>query len=305
MAPDVPRQNLSCEGMCLINNWFTSTIYTVTIDEASLRVSQLVTRDAARSHDFLLHGMMALSAFQLAVQVAMPLRTPHVHSANKHLDYALESFRDVIGNINATNATATITFSSLITIICFASGRAQPGDFTFTPVDELFRIFGLSKNWFVVLEEASKHLSLASFIDGMRGPDSVPFSLYPGKTDLDRLEELIVANDETSFALETQSCMIAIYLLRLVLHKLHVDKANPTVVVEWGQKVPEGYLYLVNNRHPLALVILGHYSVALHYFNGIWWLKGWGRRILLSVWHNLHPSWRSCMVWPIETVGIE
>lgn len=305
MASDVPRLNLSCEGMCLIKNWFTSTIYTVTLDEASLRVAHLVTRHAAKAHGFLLHGMMALSAFQFAVQGAMPLRATHVRNANQHLAYALEKFRPVIGDINATNATATITFSSLITIICFASGRAQPRDVTFAPVDELLQVFGLCKSWFIVLAEASKHLNIASFIDGIHRPDPVPFSLYPGKTALDRLEELIIANGAPSVASETDSYKAAIHLLRLVLHKVHIDKSNPTIVMEWGRKVPEGFLHLIKNRCPLALVILAHYSVALHYCNSIWWLKGWGRRVLLSVWHNLHPCWRSSMVWPMEIVGIE
>lgn len=305
VALDVPRLSLGCEGVRLIDNWFKSTIYTVTIDEASLRVVNIVTRDAAKAHDFLLHGMIALSAFQFAVQGAMPLRATHVRNANQHLDYALEKFRPVVGDINATNATAIITFSSLITIICFASGRTQPRDVTFAPVDELLQVFGLSKNWFIVLLEAGKHLNLASFIDGMHRPDPVQFPLFPGKTALDRLEELIIANGASNVASEKDSYKAAIHLLRLVLHKVHIDKSNPTVVMEWGRKVPGEYFHLIKNRCPLALVIFAHYSVALHYCNNIWWLKGWGRRVLLSVWHNLHPCWRSSIVWPMETVGIE
>ncbi|KAJ5182135.1 hypothetical protein N7449_012282 [Penicillium cf. viridicatum] len=235
----------------------------------------------------------------------MPLRTTLVQNAIRHHNHGLERFRHVIGNINATNATATVTFSSLITILCFASGRAQRRDFTLAPVHELFQVFGLAKNWFIVLTEASKHLDLAAFSCRMQKLGPPPISLYPGKTALDRLEELVATTGKSSITSEMDSCKVAIHLLRLVLHKLHVDRSNPSVAGEWGLKLPEEYCHLTRDQCPIALVILAHYSVALHYFNGIWWLKNWGRRVLLSVWHNLHPLWRPSIVWPMEIVGIE
>lgn len=63
------------------------------------------------------------------------------------------------------------------------------------------------------------------------------------------------------------------------------------------------YEKLLAERQPIALIILAHYAVNLDTFKGYWWLRGWGRQLILNIKRCIgeEERWAALMSWPLET----
>lgn len=58
----------------------------------------------------------------------------------------------------------------------------------------------------------------------------------------------------------------------------------------------------IRDGEPMALAILTHYAVLLHWLDSVVWLKGWGRQVVKAVEAAVGEEWRGCIAWPIREV---
>ena len=68
-------------------------------------------------------------------------------------------------------------------------------------------------------------------------------------------------------------------------------------------KVQDGFLALLNARHPKALCVLAFFCVILHRLEYNWWFQGWGTHLIERLYGALDDGHRLWIRWPIQQIG--
>jgi hypothetical protein len=69
-------------------------------------------------------------------------------------------------------------------------------------------------------------------------------------------------------------------------------------------EVPTRFHHFLLQHHPFALVIFGHYCVALHHLRWLWWISFWGERVLVAIKEKLDSEWTPFLEWALDTTGL-
>lgn len=89
----------------------------------------------------------------------------------------------------------------------------------------------------------------------------------------------------------------AIELLVLGYERAARSKAW-SVCIAWPIFIDDGFVNLLQQRDPLALLIAGHYGVTLHLLKDYWWCKDTGKRLVEGLAPRLaapSPEWTACI----------
>lgn len=70
------------------------------------------------------------------------------------------------------------------------------------------------------------------------------------------------------------------------------------LVYAWLYRLKEDYLATLQDKRPMALVILAHYLVLLSQLDGYWYLHGWVTHIMDAIRRQLHPAYQQWLQWP-------
>ena len=73
----------------------------------------------------------------------------------------------------------------------------------------------------------------------------------------------------------------------------------------WLAFIPQEFLDLIDQRHPLALLALGYYAVALHMTDDVWWFRGWSKALMRDILRSLDASWLEGLEWPARQIGLQ
>ncbi|RDW63766.1 hypothetical protein BP6252_11311 [Coleophoma cylindrospora] len=69
-------------------------------------------------------------------------------------------------------------------------------------------------------------------------------------------------------------------------------------VQDWLVAIPAGYLELLNQRRPEALVVLSHFAVLLYRVAEQWFVGDLGIRLIRLINSHLGPAWEDWLEWP-------
>lgn len=70
----------------------------------------------------------------------------------------------------------------------------------------------------------------------------------------------------------------------------------------WTFRLSEAMVERLEDREPLALVILAHWAILLRYMNDVWFMRGWDRHIVTGVWACLPPTHHALIAWAEEII---
>lgn len=101
---------------------------------------------------------------------------------------------------------------------------------------------------------------------------------------------------------------VYIYLirrLRKVLREMRTSGDVTPYTLLWASCVPRAFSAALGVHRPLALVLVAHWAVSLHYLRSQWWADDWGMRLVATVARILGDEWRKYMLWPLQEVGLE
>ncbi|KFY90533.1 hypothetical protein V500_05150 [Pseudogymnoascus sp. VKM F-4518 (FW-2643)] len=290
---------LNLENIDLIIHWFTKTVHTVyaPTNLAAKEICQTFILDQARKHQFLLHGLLALSALQLADSHSDP--KPYTKIATTHHTQGLELYYSILSNINKENYSASIAFASIT--IMYAFGISRP-DGTKTSeielVDHLSQIILLAQGWQNVV-------TVADGLDRGTGSPIIPtphghIGTLSTTTEV-AFARLYDMNHDRDIAVYT----LAISTLKSVFQGLETDRENPHIALQWTHTLPEEFVGLLHQRRDLALVIVGYYCIVLDALKEVWWLKGWSKELFGVILTNVDLSCRDVLEWPRQMIGFE
>ena len=110
-------------------------------------------------------------------------------------------------------------------------------------------------------------------------------------------------SSDPSYPSEKHIYETAITSLKQLMNSVCVTESNKVTVLRWPFMIESEYEKLLAERQPIALIILAHYAVNLDTFKGYWWLRGWGRQLILNIKRCIgeEERWAALMSWPLET----
>jgi hypothetical protein len=255
----------------------------------------------AHKTEYLMHGMLAVSALHLA-HLQPDRRNELVRRASRLKDIALRSYRQSTGLKDPTAVHAAVALSGFIVQYVLAlSGR------------EIGRVPSLddsSAHWFhltrglIKLAAVNVHyLQQGPFrrlMEPRGGPETDKLEKNPHDIHLVKLNQLVdqMADQDAMIV-----CKQALDKLRQVggisiSETLRVGLM--TGIHIWPGVVSHEFVVLLHERRSEALVILAHYCVLLKQVDLCWYTRNVGEQLLLGISEVLDPKFKPWIEWALN-----
>ncbi|KAL4904637.1 hypothetical protein BDW74DRAFT_185543 [Aspergillus multicolor] len=272
---------------------------------------QVAVPEIAYAHEFLMHGLLGLAASHLAF--LKPGRYTHYLAlAGFHMSLGLRTYRRLIVAPSVDNCHALFCFSSLVMVYIYAS----PMEHSHTHLDNgnglssILELLVLCRGTLVlypffdnIRQSSLEHLFLREFMDDQiaaSNPSSTP--LFKNLTpNLEALERLIT----TTPIIPTSAQPTFLQALsRLKATFVCIETCNAAQPLEcgmlymWPLSIEEEFFAFLQQRHPVALVLLAFYCAQLHAFRQYWFVGGQGGVWLACAEEALDGEYREFLGWP-------
>ncbi|KAE8448572.1 hypothetical protein EG329_008997 [Mollisiaceae sp. DMI_Dod_QoI] len=294
---------------------YTTTAYISLAGNRTPSVYRVAIPQMSLAYPFLFSGILAISALHLAT--IAPHRSQELHNFAVAQEYvALPLFRASVSNPEAENIHAIFAFAGSVVHYIMASPEVLHGE---QKVDRC-RIPSRDDDhphWFQTIRGLMTLLS-SHWHELARGPFAPllaydPRPVYDNSNDkqLAKLEQLFptpsmlpshpnssTPSEEESF----ENCRGALKELRRVSA---LSRSSPTLCIKtsihtWAGGVSPGFVELIYDRDPRALVLLAHYCVLLKNNNDVWYLRGLGLGLLEHIRQILGEEWQPWIQWALE-----
>lgn len=294
----------------LMMNWCTTTYRSMARDHRAETLWQMAIPQLSLLFPALRHGLMALSALQLAQHSSNPERkSRYLVSAQEHQSHALTGIQfDDIEEMSISQCNAAFALCCVLLVFPYAycliddSNNEDEADQP-DVLDEFLEVFRLTR-WLV----GAMILTRDRVASGELHPLVRLEQTTPNMPDMSQLVILALRRRNAAEAERVPSHEKDVYEqalehLRYSLEQLMSGGEPKDFAFCWAFRIPVRFFDLVQERQPFALVLLAHYAVILHHLRESWWMGQWGNRLLKEIVGYLDPEWRELMTWPIDATG--
>lgn len=269
-----------------------------------------VIPELALDNDFLLYGLLGISALHLALLCVS--RQKHTVLAIKHHNLSVALFRPLLSNMTADIYDAVFASTCITTLSSFGLHRLLRTESD--PIANLRQVLILlrSSGLFVTSDaEALKRSRWQHFIaqkDFPSSEEALPDDMEAMfSTLLHRIPTTTTTTtpetEAESLAAKTAVYTLAIKTLRdNFLFALAHPRAQLALTL-FPIMSPSKFWVMVGQDDQLALAILGNYGVVLWWLRGNVWIEGWGEEVVDAVRKDLPLQWQECIAWAVKTVG--
>ncbi len=293
--------------MELMHHYATQAYLTLPRPHEIGRVWQSEAVELALVYQYLLHLILAYSAFHLA-----HLRPEHqrryYYAAAQHQSLGLRDMRTDLVGLNAENCHALFMAGSFLALGKFAALTIYAGDKNdHRPnLEDIVEVFVLLKGMDTVLQSWEQAIQAGPFrtLFAM-SPSSRPFPFWNEISErLDRLRELLGGRlvDDPARAAVIDSEVLK---LSNVSQQSVSFSSAPELrfIVQWPISVSNSYVRMLREVNPAALVVLSYYCVVVHLSETTtWFTRGWASKLLRAVEALLPPEWSEMIQWPLEHI---
>ncbi|KPM34458.1 hypothetical protein AK830_g12118 [Neonectria ditissima] len=282
---------------------YTSSTY-MTLPRASYlhQVWQIEIPKLAMSHAFLLHQILAVAAHHQSH--LHPERYSHYSiCASLHQNRTIAGLRTALANISEDTCHELFVASSMLSICAFAAFSNYGGVDEQPRIDDFLDVAQLVRGMSKILDAYDDLLARGRlgklFLTEDTNQPAMPL-LSAIVEQLRQLEIPDMIHPATACVCRESIAGIMTWVENAVLSTAAPDLR---VCVSFPICLTEEFIDLVRQRHPVALLIISHYCVILHY-TGLehWYLRGWGRSILDDIATNIDPRWHKQLEWPMGIV---
>jgi hypothetical protein len=249
--------------------------------------------ELAFDSDFLLHGILGLSALHLALGGVS--RQENIVLAIHHHDLGVSLFRPHLSTITGEKYDAMIAFSVVVAFYAFGILRCSDPDES--PIAKLHQVLTLIRGSSVILK-ADYDLVLRSRWSAMlievtnKAQQELSGDMEEMLSTLQRrVATTTLGTDEQITYVVTLEALRG--GLKYALTHLFTQRATTLFVLT----CPVEFWSMISSRQPLALAILANYAVILHWQRRNIWMEGWGIEIINAVYNTLSPEWYGCIHW--------
>lgn len=302
----------SVSSLDLMHHYSISTHITLSPNNKHGDIWRAVAPKEAFSHNFLLHGILALSALHKA-HLEPETAQQNTELAMQHYASAISLFRPVLTNIQSDNVVAAFCFSALVVFISWAfpipEPEPQPGthdsESSLGPNEILQHVVDILR-----LQRGVRDV-ISSGRESVR-PLAPMFKLKHNAADaalptedeaaMKKLEQRIYSD------LESED-LRTVYMEALQQFRRFYpleSSDDPHVLVRaWPTQLSREFFTAMAERRPLAVVILAYHGALLHGLRDCWWLGDKGRRLVVAASECLPPGYEDVMEWPRMRAGLD
>ena len=308
-TPDGHERVFPLRDMELLH-YYTATVYaTISDQKDQYFVWQQVLPQLSFSYPFLLHGLLALSALHRRYKEDPGHRESLMNLARYHQQHALKLYIPLLQCIDEQNCHALFAFSCIIAVICFgilSDDAEDAAPLVARMVDTFDALCGAA----VVAVQAYHWLltgPMLPIMDKLEPPRADLEGTEPGmkaafEALLDRAEQVCSEGGHTKAGLNAEArretYRRSIYALATIITPAVYKNRPLSVVISWPIMAEASYVALLRHRDPLAVVILGHYGVALHKVDNVLWvLEGLGFHLTETVAREVGEEWAPHLTW--------
>ncbi|KAI9741721.1 MAG: hypothetical protein M1834_000106 [Cirrosporium novae-zelandiae] len=304
---NTPALPLNMVDLELLHNFSTSTCITLSRSPEIRNLWRINIPQLAFSHEFVMHGILALSALHLA-QFRPEKRDFYLSQATSHHETALRVATAILPCITKENCTALHVFSSVTCIATLAKPR-DPGNFFLIGDEGVAGWLSLIRGSRSIIESSWQWLYVGPLAPMFQIPmrqDQLQ-EASNGSIDEEHLVELCRLIHETITDQKTLKIYIeSIKLLSesfALVYKRGPGFSGSSETFRWIFRIPEEYLLLLNQRKPEALSMFAYFCVLLKQMDFFWWMQGWSTHLISGIYHLLDDEYRLWIRWPIEEIG--
>jgi hypothetical protein len=298
IAPKLQRPSCWTEDLGLMSHY--SSITSATLPGANRHVWQIEIPKVGVAYPFLMHQILAVSAFHLASSNPSGYQE-YLSRAFQHQHYAIYGIRKEVAAVTSRNCHALFAGSSLLFRGAFAAYARTGGRNLKQKVNDLFGVFILVQGVSSILNSFKDVIQNGIF----RG--FIECNSYARRTGLlsSLIERLYLITEslnagEVNDVVKTQAGE-AIFALGESVGRASTASPELNVAIIWPMVIQEGFLQLIRGSHPAAIVVVAHYYTGLHVVGSeFWFLENWGHDLLDAIVEGLPPSWQEAITWPIE-----
>ncbi|CAI7669489.1 unnamed protein product [Penicillium pancosmium] len=299
-----PMSTVDMTDMELLHHYSTSTCYTISRHPVLQTIWQITIpqHGFAPQSQFVFRGILALAALHMG-HIKPDLRAEYFATAEYHHNAALQMVSAAIPHINEETGPAIYIFSTLTCIIMCAM-RQNSDDF-WVANDSLFKWLGLIRGHRAIIY---------SVIDTLRSGPLAPMFVLGRRRKLARearstddqpfmenlRQEIIESVPDQN---ELQCYLEALDELAKSFATVLDQVVEITDVFIWLYEISDGYLELLRQQKPEALVIFGYFCVVSKQLESAWWMEGFSIPLMRAIYYHLDEEHRCWLQWPIQQLG--
>lgn len=292
------------DSLKLLHFWTMQTAFTA--PKAELHIYQSVMVELGFKHPFLLHAILAVAAIHKAV-LDPTVSDYLVYRSTCHMDLSVSELQKQIEFPDPAACSAVFACAGLVVMHSLGLAQITP------PSDPL----GEMCHW-IRLVHGSKATVQQNWIRLITS-DMAPliFSVDWSKTSGGDMKEILDLRTLVDQKCPAESPVyeahcVAIERLHLVFkntyYYLRTGELNPVAItMSWIACVSDIWVNLVEERDPIALVILAHFAVLMRLHENSFWWKGWGKWTLDAIVTELDIAYHHLIAWPVSQLqdGLE
>ncbi|KAF7890273.1 hypothetical protein EAF00_008588 [Botryotinia globosa] len=316
LSPFHMPQVYNIEALKLLHHYTTNVYDSLSTIIPQQKVWQTSVVQIATRNDFLLRGILSLSALHIALD---DCENPQimVAEAAHHQNAALVEYRRLIntGDVSPESQRAAFLFSAFLAMcgFCFirADGKLLESNKGDRGIDEFLACANLVRGMFGLHTLWQQNIFCDELYATTRsGP---PTNLYPDiggdiTMELRALSDLVTRCEAETCTKTSKICQDAVQQLLYsfeIIRKITVDRGSTSPITAglmWPGVIPRDYLILLTQRNPLAVLILAYFGVLLHRLDSFWFFRGWGKHLVETSAYILGDSYADLLAFPKASV---
>lgn len=288
----------------LMNRWSTVTYKSLCakVAEDDL-VWQTKVPALSLQYDFLLNGVFALAAFEIASSTLERNRAPYLNAAFEYQILALGKFRPQLQDINPASHEALLCFSLILMVLALASAQFvadSPRGGHDTMVQNTITHFELLHGCTRVLESEKDYLEKNPYARKLKRFEELPRVALDPRTAA-ALAKLSEANERriTSSINDPYECRIkqvsywesckkAVSLLQEFFAKCVDSIDYQGYILGWLNMAGDDYIRTIKAGDRIALLILMYWGVLVETLgHQVWWARTFGGRLIEEISNKL------------------
>ena len=282
----------------LMNRWSTVTYKSLCTKVAEDdHVWQVKVPAMSLHYDFLLNGLFALSAFEVASSSENGYAR-YLRAAVEYQTQALSSFMPQLHDITPNSFEAILCFSMMLMVLALASAQfasdSESGECA-SMVRSTITHFELLRGCTTVLESKKNYIAESPYIRKLKRFEELPRAALDSRTEtaLAKLSEVNERRITSSIGESYESrvrhisyweaCKKAILLLRENYEKC-VDIDYQGYVLGWLNMAGDDYIKAIKADDRIALLILMYWGVLIEKLgHQAWWARRFGGLLVQEI----------------------
>lgn len=279
----------------LIHRWSTDTYKSVSAQGINDDlVWQTMVPEMAMQHEFLLNGLFAVSAFDLA-RLCKNDDTRYISVALEYQGLAFRGFRRQLDKMTSDSQEAVLYFSLLLMALTLASSQAvTPGGESDSKIQRTVVLFELLRGIGAVLRSDRDYYSVHPVFRDVKQITDLPRLPLAKDTEMaicrlsDLNEKRMPPFHDKSSRSSTDTniyrgCKNALFWLSECFATC-IDARNRGYCLAWIAYAGHDYVTAIQEKDKVALLIMTHWAVLTELLSSdYWWARSFGKSLISEI----------------------